>query len=209
MNKQKFTGIILLMALSLLGIIAVQIYWMNKSITIKEEQFDQQVSEALARASYRIERNQNANFMSNMFRGMPQVQMRQFINPQVGNVGNDSVFIEFSQFWQDNEPKVHVINGDKNIKVQKNAKDGLETIKYTFDTVIDDGYGKQHIQTYSQVTQPTQEQVVVMPNEKGSTDELLDKPKESQLNQVMEQMVLEFSIRDIPMEESIKMQPIP
>ena len=62
------------MAISVFGIIVVQLLWMQKSISIKEEQFDQKVSEALDRAAHRIERNQNAYFLSSIFSGLPQLQ---------------------------------------------------------------------------------------------------------------------------------------
>lgn len=203
MNRQKFTGIILLMAFSLLGIIAVQIFWMNKAVTIKEEQFNQQVNQALSRASFRIERNQNANFMTNFFRGMPQVQIRQTINPNTIETQEDSIFIEFSEFWQDNNSsKVHVLKGDNNARVLKKNKDGLETIEYSFDTIIEGDGTTQRIQTYSQITKPD-ENVLVLNNETTSGNSASANPMEEQLNEVMEQMILEFSIRDIPMEERL------
>jgi hypothetical protein len=71
---------------------------MNKAFTIKESQFDQQVNEALLRASYRIERNQNANFMTRFLSGMPQGRMIQKMNPGGLNPANDSVFAEFKDF---------------------------------------------------------------------------------------------------------------
>lgn len=200
MNKQKFTGIILLMALSLFGIIGVQLFWMNKAITIKEKQFDQQVNEALARASYRIERNQNANFMTSLFRSMPQVQMGYYSNPTKQPQGNDSIYVEFNEFWQDKDPKKQVIKGDNRMKVQKNNSNGIETIKYSFDTVINDQYGTQRIQSYSQITQPAKSNRSALKTESSDAQGSI---LQSQLNQVMEQMVLEFSIRDIPMQERV------
>ncbi len=201
MNRQKFTGIILLMALSLIGIISVQLFWMKKAITIKEEQFDQQVNQALSRASQRIERNQNAYFMSNLFAGMPHVQFQQKMNINNNNQTTDSIFIEFSNFWEDKSQKVHVLKANNN-KVLEKEENGLETIKYTFDTIIEDGGLTQRIQTFSQVTKPKNRQKNVINNSTINNDSVA-KPMKKQLNDVMDQMMLEFSVRDIPMEERL------
>jgi len=190
------------MATSLMGIIFVQIYWMNKAITIKEEQFNQQVTQALTRASHRIERNQNIDFMSTFFGGMPQMQMKQTLNPNILNQQNDSIFIEFQNFWQDKKQEVYVLKGDKNVKIKKDEY-GNETHEYTFDTIIENGNTRQHIQTYSHITKPSNKRASVFSDDSSPKNILPAQGKEDQLNDVMEQMMLEFSIRDIPMEERL------
>ncbi len=191
------------MALSLIGIISVQVFWMKKAVTIKEEQFDQQVNQALSRAAQRIERNQNAYFMSSFFSGMPQVQLRQSINPYTKNQNNDSVFAEFNAFWGNQSNQINITDADKNVKMQKNEENGLETIKYTFDTIIEDGGFTQRIQTFSQVTKPKNSKTIINSNKTATTEKLVANPMEKQLNDVMDQMILEFSVRDIPMEERL------
>jgi two-component system phosphate regulon sensor histidine kinase PhoR len=200
MNKHKFTGILLLMSISLLGIIAVQWYWMHNAITTNEEQFNQQVKQAMARAALRIERNQNANFISSMFRGMPQIQMKHNMFPTQSNQSQDSLIIEFNDFWQDKNKGVTVIKTDPNVTVETKQHNGMETTVYGFDTVINDGYSSQRIQTYSSVTIPkTTTRQNILNNEKKRPQN----PMEAQFTDVMEQMVLEFTIRDIPMEERL------
>ena len=155
MNKLKFTGILFLMSLSLLGIIAVQWVWMHNAITTKEEQFDQQVKQAIARAALRIERNQNANFLSSMFRGMPQIQLKHNFFSSENNRVKDSLLIEFNEFWQDKSSDKLVIKNDQQVSVEKKFHNGMETIVYGFDTIIEKGHSSQRIQTYSSFTKPS------------------------------------------------------
>ena len=51
MNKRLFVLLVILMSLSLVGIIFVQVYWINKSVEDKEEQFSRSVSEVLDRVT--------------------------------------------------------------------------------------------------------------------------------------------------------------
>lgn len=193
MKKHKFTGIIILMALSLMGIISVQIFWMNKAISIKEDQFNQQVNQALARASHRIERNQNAYFMSSLLGGMPNINILK--NSRPINQSNDSTYTEFNEFW-------HSKTENKKIKVHKIDNNGFETVKYTFDTIIENGNSKQRIQTYSQITKPKENKIIIS-NETSTNNELVRSSAEVQLNDVMEQMILEFTVRDISIEDRL------
>jgi len=55
MNRKLFTGLIVLMGISILGIIAVQLIWMNKAIRVKNEMFNRSVNEALIRTVNRLE----------------------------------------------------------------------------------------------------------------------------------------------------------
>ena len=55
MNKKILTGLIMLMGISILGIIAVQLVWMNNAIRVKNEMFERGVNEALLRTANRLE----------------------------------------------------------------------------------------------------------------------------------------------------------
>ncbi|WP_445385218.1 sensor histidine kinase [Robiginitalea sp. IMCC44478] len=55
MNKRLFVLLVILMSLSLIGIIAVQLYWIKSSVEDKEEQFSNVVTEILARVADKIE----------------------------------------------------------------------------------------------------------------------------------------------------------
>jgi len=55
MNRKLFTGLVILMGISILGIIAVQLVWMNNAIRVKNEMFGRSVNEAMQRTVQRLE----------------------------------------------------------------------------------------------------------------------------------------------------------
>jgi two-component system phosphate regulon sensor histidine kinase PhoR len=59
MNKKIITGLIALMGISILGIIIIQLVWMNNAIRVKNELFDRNVNEALTSTTNRLETTQD------------------------------------------------------------------------------------------------------------------------------------------------------
>lgn len=55
MNKRLFVLLVVLMSLSLVGIIAVQLYWIKSSVEDKEEQFSNTATEVLNKVAEKIE----------------------------------------------------------------------------------------------------------------------------------------------------------
>lgn len=55
MNKKNITGLIVLMGISILGIIVVQLVWMNNAIRVKNELFNRGVNEALTNTVNKLE----------------------------------------------------------------------------------------------------------------------------------------------------------
>ena len=55
MGKKIFVLIVILMSISLIGIVSVQLYWINNAIESKENQFKGDVTKSLARVSERLE----------------------------------------------------------------------------------------------------------------------------------------------------------
>ncbi|MGB5404146.1 MAG: histidine kinase dimerization/phospho-acceptor domain-containing protein, partial [Robiginitalea sp.] len=55
MNKRLFVLLVVLMSLSLVGIIAVQLYWIKRSVEDKEEQFSNTATEVLSKVAEKIE----------------------------------------------------------------------------------------------------------------------------------------------------------
>lgn len=66
MNKKWFTGIVILMGISILGIIAVQLVWMNNAIRIKNELFSRSVSDAMNNTVRRLEDIHNFGVVNRM-----------------------------------------------------------------------------------------------------------------------------------------------
>lgn len=64
MNKSVVYGIVVLMAIVLIGMVSIQIYWINNALTLKEQQFYQDVENALKRVSFRLERQEAMRLFS-------------------------------------------------------------------------------------------------------------------------------------------------
>lgn len=62
MGKRIFVLIVGLMSISLIGIIALQVYWISNAIESKEEQFKNDVQKTLGSVSERINERERAEF---------------------------------------------------------------------------------------------------------------------------------------------------
>jgi hypothetical protein len=71
MNRMKFTGLIIMMLLSIIGIIWVQIVWIKKAVGIRNENFNTAVIGSLNNAANAIESSRKMNFFSNFLLGDP------------------------------------------------------------------------------------------------------------------------------------------
>ncbi|MFZ2287096.1 MAG: HAMP domain-containing sensor histidine kinase [Bacteroidales bacterium] len=67
MNKRKFTGLIVLMVVSIVAIIWVQVTWIGNSIRVQSEQFDFFVINSLRNTARSMETNRRMNFLNDMF----------------------------------------------------------------------------------------------------------------------------------------------
>lgn len=78
MNKKMITGLIALMGISIIGIILVQLVWMNNAIRVRNELFDRSVNEALTSTTNRLETMQDFRLINHFafgdsmhFQGVP------------------------------------------------------------------------------------------------------------------------------------------
>jgi two-component system, OmpR family, phosphate regulon sensor histidine kinase PhoR len=65
MNRMKFTGLISMMLLSIIGIIWVQIVWIRNAVNIRNESFNYAVSVSLSDAEHAIESSRRMNLFNN------------------------------------------------------------------------------------------------------------------------------------------------
>ena len=63
MNKTRFRLLVFFMSLSLIGIILVQLYWVNSSLKDSDEQFKFTVKQILGNVSYNLKRQQGYAFL--------------------------------------------------------------------------------------------------------------------------------------------------
>ncbi len=66
MNKNIITGLIVLMAISIVGIITVQLVWMNNALKVKNELFNRGVNEALTNTVRKLEDIHNFGVVNRM-----------------------------------------------------------------------------------------------------------------------------------------------
>ena len=64
MNRRKFTGLIIMMLLSIIGIIWVQIIWISNAVSIQNDRFNYLVSVSLNNAAKSIESSRKINFFN-------------------------------------------------------------------------------------------------------------------------------------------------
>jgi two-component system phosphate regulon sensor histidine kinase PhoR len=65
MNRMKFTGLIIMMLLSIVGIIWVQIVWIRNAVDVQNDSFNNAVSISLSNAANTIESSRRMNFFNN------------------------------------------------------------------------------------------------------------------------------------------------
>jgi len=66
MNKRIIIGLVLLMWISLLGIVAVQVYWFNNSVKVSNELFDRSVNDAMNKTVRRLETGFDLKIIKNL-----------------------------------------------------------------------------------------------------------------------------------------------
>jgi len=70
-SRKKLNYIIFLMSVALIGLIGLQIYWVNISLKVKKERFNQDVHAALKNIVKKLERREAAFVVKNKFFGAP------------------------------------------------------------------------------------------------------------------------------------------
>lgn len=71
MNKTRFTGLIIMMVLSIMGIIWVQTVWIRNAFDIRNDNFNNAVIACLSNAANYIESSQRMNFFNNFMPADP------------------------------------------------------------------------------------------------------------------------------------------
>lgn len=99
MNKLIFRLLVVLMSLSLLGIIAVQVYWFNSSYENNQEQFRFHVKQVLGNVSDNLEKKEILYFLERL-------------NKYKDSTGRDQVnedFLEFAYYQRDTKTNETII----------------------------------------------------------------------------------------------------
>jgi two-component system phosphate regulon sensor histidine kinase PhoR len=146
MKKMKVTGLIVLMAVSLAGIITLQVLWMKNAMDVRNELFNRSVNEALIKTASHIETVSDAMWVHNIVSPptAPPVLHRPF--PQAGKnfrdfakrrrfQRNDTVAVKHAPgtYGQKRHNQVQVITHRK-----KNDSNDIQIEVITLDSIITD-----------------------------------------------------------------------
>jgi two-component system, OmpR family, phosphate regulon sensor histidine kinase PhoR len=93
MNKKIFTGLIVLMGISIVGVIIIQLIWMNNAIHVRNELFDRSVNDALNSTTNRLETMQDFRMINHfafddtLFLRQPEPPEPPFLPPSQNHPG--------------------------------------------------------------------------------------------------------------------------
>ena len=186
MNKKFITAIILLLTLSLVGAIALQALWIKNEWQSKRENFDRDVQDALNTVANRLEKEETASFLSHHFDF--GTQPRVFVSNTPGSADSD---VQYSG----NILRSHVeFHG-------RSVYDIFDTVhKQTEEFLIADTNDDQQVNSDSQHVLVTQFEVG---NNAGEVTDDRIRAKSRQLNDVWNQMVMEWSMFNVPLDQRL------
>jgi two-component system, OmpR family, phosphate regulon sensor histidine kinase PhoR len=133
-NKKKniFSGIIALtiyVSLALIALIGVQIYWINSAISLKEEEFDRSVNQALKNVTAKLEKAQYANRIKKTFEYKKQGTRSYNIN----NLTQSVINIDSSDLLKIKDNKVNY-SIQEELKTDSGQTEIATTKRKTFST---------------------------------------------------------------------------
>jgi two-component system, OmpR family, phosphate regulon sensor histidine kinase PhoR len=168
MNKKLFTGLIILMGISILGIIAVQLVWMDNAVRVKNEMFERGVNEAIQRTVSRLEDLHNFGVVNDLI--FDDDSLHFFGKNGSNNFNFDR---EEEMVWQTSPESAAVVKGNK-LKKSKPIKIIREYSPKDTDEVIeikvesDGNDNEEHTFTYNVRQSGRPAHVIVSGNNSGS-----------------------------------------
>lgn len=146
MNQNKISIITIIASLALAGLISIQIYWVNNAITLNEERFEQNVSEAMKSIVYRLEKQMTAASITRKFNFRKQ-GVRWFSSPdslkQSNNFIVDSLVDKHSFSLQKKKMNVEIVEeyaADSSgvlIKKTRQKKYSSDTVSTKFNQLVE------------------------------------------------------------------------
>jgi signal transduction histidine kinase len=192
MNRKSIRLIIIVMSIALMGIISLQLYWILHDIRIKEQQFDQTVSQAMNAIVDRIETDEAMNILhERVFRIDPSKITQLMIRDTASNIPvivTDST-IEIPNHAIKPPPIVDDLdNADINIEFHRPGSNQT-FLRVQRRNYIQRDSISQHTIHSSRITRiyGDSAEVIIRQNEEKI------KARLEKLNEVMEKMAMEFA----------------
>lgn len=135
MKKKSFTGLVILMGFSLLGIVMVQFFWMNNAIGVQKEKFNAFIYDALRTTVLRAQKEQTATDFISQFLSVQSLKSNTKTSnsnskfpffPQPGNKSEQ----QLPDYLQSNEQSKPNSNGtfEAHFEIQSNGQPKQLTI---------------------------------------------------------------------------------
>ncbi len=200
MKKHFVTGLIALMTLSLLGIVAVQYFWIRNAINVKEQQFDHSVSKALTQVVQRLKKDRDIHYVSGFVlqddHGYGYTFNDSLIWTSKKNTPSEPVYISSS-------PK-----GSSGSSVSISTSTGNAVL--TLDAVHNDTFRyKTIVKLDSLKDELNSDQYIVMTELEDSLNLIVEKTlsqfkeKRVSVSEAIDEMVIELKSIDDPIEELV------
>ncbi|HRH67226.1 MAG TPA: HAMP domain-containing sensor histidine kinase [Bacteroidia bacterium] len=202
MNKHRIRWIIALMSIALIGIISLQVYWIMHDIQLKEQQFEQTVTQAMSAIVDRIETNEAMTILHDrIFDIDPAKISRMMMNDTLGSFREEETIpititdtsIEIPDLPRNPPPPIweDLDNADINIEFHRPGSNQtflrLQRRNYTHrDSVSQHTFRSSRIMRYY----GDSAEVIIRQNEEKI------KARLEKLNEVMHKMAVEFAGQD-------------
>ncbi len=211
MNRRLFIFVIILMGISLAGIILLQLFWITNAISIREEQFNKSVNEALREAVNNIESHENILLLSdkiNSFRkpGLMDAHpdsndYKYYFNVDSNADTNSSFNYEISQ-EEDADLVVSVWSEDRDMElVEYKHEVSVDGLRHTISSVrkeIDMDSISKFI-THDLVFVGDEGDTIL----RGPEDEYIIIKRAQDLNEAFIKMAYEIESKPVPIRERI------
>src|SRR5690606_15246268 len=171
MKRKSISFIIGLMSLAMLGVIAMQYYFLKESYVLKSQLFDQSVNDALKTVALKIEKSEAAEFLAKRAdsdkkqeeerrlkeklrlarnedrKGLKEDPTLAFIRKlKADQAKSDSLFRVRDSLLRNRYPNILVYNGP----IKADLNDNIGNIRYDFEEIIDEsGYRQIVKETYT------------------------------------------------------------
>ena len=193
MNKKLIVGLIILMSISLIGIIGVQVLWIQNSIRIQEQKFDENIKDVLQTVVKNLEQKEDVLLLGEGLNWVKQIH------------SDNNEIVKISQFVEDKTHNKHrkiVITG-KHDTVDKNV---AYTSKAEFVILSDDS--KPEVGNKSTKAKNNDTTIDITVNLTDADTLIRIQKKEKQIEKLFDKVVYEYKLKDNKIEERIKQEDI-
>lgn len=191
MNKKLIVGLIVLMSISLIGIIGVQILWIQNSIRIEEKRFDENIKDILKTVVLNLEQDEDVHIIGEGLNWVKETH------------GDKNEIIKISEFIDNKSNKKHqkiIIHGEHDsVLKDKIHKTRAKILIHANDENV----------VVNTDSDENQDSVVDIDINLTTTDTLIRiKKKEQQIGKLFNKVIYEYTLKDNKLEERIDQEDI-